>query len=450
MTSLKRFALDVRPLRRRDFRLVYTAAGVSSFGSMISYVTIPFQLKQMTGDTLIVGLLGIAELVPLLFMAFVGGALADYVDRRKLVFWAEAALAVLAALLLLNALVGTPKVWVLFVIAALGAAIDGIHRPAMDAMMPRLAPAEEMPAVGALNSLRWQIAQIAGPTLAGLMIANFDVAWVFAFDLATYAVSLACFAMVRSIAPPEAAERPSLRSVVEGVRYARSRPELIGTYLIDINAMFFAFPVALYPWVADRYGGASVLGLFYAALAAGSMLVTLTSGWTARVHRHGLAVLIAAGAWGLGIVLFGMAGSLWLALLGLVVAGASDMISGLFRGIIWNQTIPDHLRGRLAGIEMLSYLTGPMLGQTRAGLSARWWGPAGAVVWGGVLCVVGTGALAAALPAFLKYDGREGLARKEAEEAARAAEIAAARAAAPLGATPKDSGLQPAAEAATP
>ncbi|MFC7243449.1 MFS transporter [Catellatospora aurea] len=427
MTSKRRFALDLTPLRRRDFRLVYTAAGVSSFGSMITYVTIPFQIKQMTGDPLIVGLLGVVELVPLLFMAFVGGALADYVDRRKLVFWAEAGLAVLTGLLLLNALVGSPQVWVLFVIAGLAAAVDGIHRPAMDAMMPRLAPAEEMASVGALNSLRWQVAQIAGPTLAGLMIANLDVAWVFGFDLATFVVSLVCFGLVRAVAPPEAAERPSLRSVVEGIRYARSRPELIGTYLVDINAMFFAFPVALYPWVADKYGGASVLGLFYAALATGSLLVTVTSGWTARVHRHGLAVLVAAGAWGLGIVLFGLAGSLWLALLGLVVAGASDMISGLFRGVIWNQTIPDHLRGRLAGIEMLSYLTGPMLGQTRAGLSARWWGYSGAVVWGGVLCVAGTGALAAALPAFLRYDGREGLARKQAEEAARAAELAALR-----------------------
>ncbi|GAA1362202.1 MFS transporter [Catellatospora chokoriensis] len=428
MTSKRRFALDLSPLRGRDFRLVYTAAGVSSFGSMITYVTIPFQLKQLTGDPLTVGLLGVVELVPLLFMAFVGGALADYLDRRKLVFWAEAGLAALTGLLLLNALVGSPQVWVLFVIAGLAAAVDGVHRPAMDAMMPRLAPAEQMPAVGALNSLRWQIAQIAGPTLAGLMIANLDVAWVFGFDLATFAVSLVCFSLVRAVAPPEAAERPSLRSVVEGIRYARSRPELIGTYLVDINAMFFAFPVALYPWVADKYGGASVLGLFYAALAVGSLLVTVTSGWTARVHRHGLAVLLAAGAWGLGIVLFGLAGSLWLALLGLVVAGASDMISGLFRGVIWNQTIPDHLRGRLAGIEMLSYLTGPMLGQTRAGLSARWWGYSGAVVWGGVLCVAGTGALAAALPAFLRYDGREGLARKQAEEAARAAELAALRA----------------------
>ncbi|MDI1461953.1 MFS transporter [Catellatospora sp. KI3] len=415
----KRFSLDLSPLRGRDYRLVYTAAGVSSFGSMITYVAVPIQLKQMTGDPLIVGLLGIVELAPLIFMAFVGGALADYVDRRKLVFWAELALAVLTGVLLINALTG-PSIWVMFAVAGLTAAVDGIHRPAMDSMMPRLARPEQMSAVAALNSLRYQVAQIGAPTLAGLMLANLSVAWVFGFDLATFVISLICFSMVRAVAPPEAADRPSLRSVADGIRYAKSRPELIGTYLVDINAMFFAFPVALYPWVADRFGGTSVLGLFYAALAAGSMLVTLTSSWTVRVHRHGRAVLLAAGAWGLGIVLFGVADQLWLALIGLAVAGGSDMISGLFRATIWNQTIPDFLRGRLAGIEMLSYLTGPMLGQTRAGLSARYWGYSGAVVWGGVLCVAGTGVLAGLLPSFWRYDGRDGLARKQAEEQARA------------------------------
>lgn len=392
---------------------------------MLTYVSIPFQVKALTNDPLMVGLLGLCELLPVLFMSFVGGALADYIDRRKLVLYSEAAFTVLTALLLVNALLGTPQVWLLFVIAGVAAAIDGVQRPAMDAMIPRLAPAEKMPAVAALNSLRWQIAQIGGPTIAGLLIASAGMGWVYAVDLATFLVSLACLAMLRAVPPPEAADRPSLRSVVDGLRYARSRPELLGTYLIDINAMFFAFPIALYPFLADRYGGPAVLGLFYAALSAGSMVVTLTSGWTGRIHRHGLAVTLAAGAWGLGIVLFGVADALWLALLGLFVAGASDMISGIFRSTIWNQTIPDHLRGRLAGIEMLSYLTGPMLGQTRAGLTARFLGNPGAVIWGGILCVAGTVALGASLPRFLRYDGRDGLKHKQAEEAARAETIAA-------------------------
>ena len=392
---------------------------------MFTFVAIPFQVKEITGDPLMVGLLGVCELVPLLFMAFVGGALADYIDRRRLVLYSEIAFTVLLTVLLLNSMLGTPQLWLLYVIAAVTASIEGIQRPAMDGIMPRLAPPEMMPAVGALNSLRWQIAQIGAPALAGVLLASTSLTWVFAIDLATYVFSLACIARIKAVAPPEKADRPSVKSVVDGLRYAKSRPELLGTYLIDINAMFFAFPMALFPFLADRLGGEAVLGLLYAAPAVGSLLVTLTSGWTSRIHRHGLAVVLAAAAWGGGIAIFGVADSLWLALLGLMIAGGSDMISGLFRSVIWNQTIPDHLRGRLAGIEMLSYMTGPMLGQTRAGLTARWWGNQASVLWGGVICIAGTVALAAVLPAFLRYDGREGIKRKEAEEAERLQAISA-------------------------
>ncbi|WP_020526008.1 MFS transporter [Catelliglobosispora koreensis] len=421
----RRFALDLSPLKLRDFRLLFMASGVSSFGSMFTFVAIPFQVKELTGDPLMVGLLGVCELVPLLFMAFVGGALADYIDRRRLVFYSEIAFTVLLTVLLLNSMLGKPQLWLLYVIAAVTASIEGIQRPAMDGIMPRLAPPEMMPAVGALNSLRWQIAQIGAPALAGVLLASTSLTWVFAIDLATYVFSLACIARIKAVAPPEKADRPSVKSVVEGLRYAKSRPELLGTYLIDINAMFFAFPMALFPFLADKLGGEAVLGLLYAAPAVGSLLVTLTSGWTSRIHRHGLAVVLAAAAWGGGIAIFGVADSLWLALLGLMIAGGSDMISGLFRSVIWNQTIPDHLRGRLAGIEMLSYMTGPMLGQTRAGLTARWWGNQASVLWGGVICIAGTVALAAVLPAFLRYDGREGIKRKEAEEAERLQAISA-------------------------
>jgi MFS family permease len=421
---VRKLALDLSPLRIRDFRLLFAASGISSFGSMFTFVAIPFQVKVMTGDPFLVGLLGLCELIPLLFMAFVGGALADFIDRRKLVFGTEFAFTILLTLLLVNSLTGRPQLWLLYVVAAVSAAIEGVQRPALDSIIPRLAPGDKMAAVGALNSLRWQVAQIGAPTLAGLLLAGAGLSWVYAIDLTTFLISLACLSRIRAVPPPEKADRPSLRSVVDGLKYARSRPELLGTYLIDINAMFFAFPYALFPFLADKLGGPAVLGLFYAAPAVGSLLVTLTSGWTSRVHRHGFAVVLAAAAWGGGIAVFGFANSLWLALLGLIIAGGSDMISGLFRGVIWNQTIPDHLRGRLAGIEMLSYMTGPMLGQTRAGLTARWWGATGSVVWGGVLAMAGTFALAAALPKFWRYDGRDGLARKQAEDSARAALVA--------------------------
>ncbi|WP_232533975.1 MFS transporter [Plantactinospora sp. KBS50] len=419
---LRRLAIDLTPLRTsRDFRLVFGATGVSGLGSFVTYVTIPYQVYSLTKDPLLVGLLGVCELVPLLFMAFVGGALADYLDRRRLVLGGEIGFTVLCGILLVNAMTERPHLWLLYLVAGLTAALDGVQRPALEAITPRVVTPDEIPAAGALSSMRMNIVSLAGPALAGVLIATVDLAWVYALDLATFAVSLTLLGLVRAMPPPAAADRPSLRSVANGLRYARSRPELLGTYLVDINAMFFGMPQALYPFLAERLGGPAVLGLLYAAPAAGAALAALTSGWARHVHRHGLMVLLAAGCWGLAIVGFGLAHALWLAVLLLALAGAADEISALFRGIIWNQTIPDHLRGRLAGIEMLSYSTGPLLGQLRSGLSARWTGVSGAIVSGGVLCVLGTAALAATLPALVRYDGRDGRARKEAEEAAWAA-----------------------------
>ncbi|MCA2214530.1 MFS transporter [Jidongwangia harbinensis] len=423
----RRLGLDLTPLRTsRDYRLVFIGGSISGFGSFITYVTIPFQVAEITADPLMVGLLGVCELVPLLIMAFVGGALADFLDRRLLVRGAEFAQTALCGVLLLNALSDEPHLWLLYVVAALTASVDGLQRPALEAMVPRLVRPEEIPATMALRSLSMQIAQLGGPALAGVLIATIDLEWVYAFDLVTFAVSLLCLTLVRAVPPPPDADRPSLRSVVTGLKYARSRPELLGTYLVDINAMFFGMPQALYPFLATQLGGPKVLGLLYAAPAAGSLLATLGSGWTGRVHRHGLMVVLAAAAWGVGIIGVGLSDMLWLTLLCLAFAGAADMISGIFRSIIWSQTIPDHLRGRLAGIEMLSYSTGPLLGQLRSGAIARTsLGVSGSIWVGGVLCIVGTAALAAALPRFVRYNGADGMARKQAEDDAWRAAAAA-------------------------
>jgi MFS family permease len=412
--------MDLSPLRTsRDFRLMFTAGAVSGFGSFITYVTIPFQVAAITNDPLMVGLLGICELIPLIVMSFVGGALADFLDRRLLVRLSEIAQTALCGVLLLNALSDEPHLWLLYVVAALAATFGGLARPALDAMIPRLVEPEQIPATMSLQSLQYNVAQLAGPALAGILIATIDLAWVYAFDLLTFGVSLVCISLVRAVPPPGDADRPSLRSVVVGLRYARSRPELLGTYLIDVNAMFFGMPQALYPFLANQLGGPKILGLLYAAPAAGSMLATLTSRWSGRVHRHGLMVVIAAACWGLGILGAGLSHWLWLTLGCLAFAGASDMISGIFRAIIWSQTIPDHLRGRLAGIEMLSYTTGPLLGQVRSGAMARSGLGVGGSIWvGGALCIAGTAVLAALLPKFVRYDGTDGIARKKAEDEA--------------------------------
>jgi len=413
-------AIDLTPLKAsRDYRWLFAGQFVSSFGSAISYVVLPWQMYQLTRSSFAVGMLGVVEVLPMLLMAFVGGALADYIDRRRLILMAEIGLTLCCAMLVLNSLLARPRAWVLMLIAALFAGLSAIHRPALEALTPRLVAAEHLPAVSALSSLRYNFNFIIGPAIAGVIAASLGAAAAFTIDAATYLASIIALLLIRSVPVPVDADRPSLRSVIEGLKYARSRQELLGTYLIDLNAMFFGMPLALFPALAESFGGASV-GLFYAMPAVGSLTVTLTSGWTNRVNRHGLAVMIAAMAWGLAIIGFGLAGKLWLALLFLGLAGAADMVSGLFRMTIWNQTIPDHLRGRLASIELISYSTGPYLGNAEAGLVASLFGLRASVVSGGALCVAGSALLALLLPAFIRYEGREGLARKQAEEAERA------------------------------
>lgn len=417
-------AMDLTPLRAsRDFRLLFFGQAATFFGSMMTFAVLPWQTYRLTGSSLVVGLLGVAEFVPILLMSLVGGALADSIDRRRMVRATEAALAAGTGLLILNSLLPEPRVWVLFVCASLFAALNGLQRPSLDALIPRLVAPEQLPAAAALRSAGATVGMIAGPALGGVAAASFGPAAAYSLDLLTFAASLVALSLVRAVPPPAGADHPSLRTVVEGLNYARSRPELMGTYLVDINAMFFGMPMALFPAVAEGFGGASVAGLLYASPAAGMFLATLTSGWARRVQRHGLAVCVAAACWGAAIVGFGLASSLWLAVGCLMAAGAADMVSGLFRSTIWNQTIPDHLRGRLAGIEMVSYTTGPLLGNAEAGLVASLFGVRASVVSGGLLCILGTGALALLLPAFLRYDGREGLKRKLAEEEARAAAL---------------------------
>jgi MFS family permease len=412
---LSAFAVDLTPLRiSRDYRLLFLSQIISFFGSMMSFVVLPWQMYQLTHSSLLVGLLGVTEFVPTITMAFVGGALADYVDRRRMVLITEFLMAVSSAVLVMNSLLSRPQVWVLFACATAIAGLNGLKRPSLEALTPRLVPPQLMPAVSALRAV--------GSTLGGVLATAAGPAVAYSIDLGTFVISLLALWMMRATPPPTNADRPSLRSLVEGLRYARSRPELMGTYLIDMNAMFFGMPMALFPAIATKFGGASV-GLLYAAPSVGAFFASVGSGWSARSHRHGMVVTLAAGIWGVAIVAFGFADRLWLALLWLAVAGAGDMVSGLFRMTIWNQTIPDHLRGRLAGIEMVSYMSGPMLGNAEAGIVASLFSIRTSVVSGGILCVLGTGLLALVYPAFWHYDGRAGLLRKQKEEAERAAMV---------------------------
>ena len=410
--GLRRFVslatIDTTPLRRhRDFRLLYIGRLISFFGTMITMVAIPFQVYEITRSSLAVGVISGLEIVPILGLGFLGGALADAQDRRRMVQITELALALVSVILVLNAVLPFPRLAVLYAAAVVMAGLDALQTPSLSAMLPRLVDRDELIAAAALNSIRTTASQIAGPAIGGVLVASIGLANTYVIDVATFLVSLAALAFMRPVPAPSDAERPSLRRIKEGVKYARSRQELMGTYLIDMNAMFFGMPNALFPALAFRYGGASVLGLLLAAPAVGSLAAVATSGWSSRVHRHGLAIALAAGAWGVAIVGFGLSPNLPLALLCLAVAGGADMISGIFRGTIWNQTIPDSLRGRLAGIEMISYSSGPTLGNLEAGAVASAFSLEAAIVSGGVLCVVGTVLLALRLPGFMRYDNRK-------------------------------------------
>ncbi len=411
--------LDITPLKiSRDYRLLFFGQLVSFFGSMMTFVVVPVQMFQLTNSSLMVGLIGVAEFVPMFVLAFVGGALADAVDRRLMLRLTEIGQTIVTAILLGNSLLPNPQIWVLFVCVGIHAGLAGLQRPSFEALIPRIVPLEYMTAVSALNSLRYQIGAILSPVLAGFIVSGFGASWAYAIDLITFVASLIAVWLIRAVPSAPDADRASFDSIKKGFRYAMSRQELLGTYLIDINAMLFGMPIALFPAIAAMYGGASI-GFFYMAIPLGALLASLTSGWAGKVHRHGLAITLAAGFWGLAIVFFGLSDNLWLALFFLGVAGFFDMISGIFRMTIWNQTIPNHLRGRLAGIEMISYLTGPMLGSAEAGIVAYFFSLKTSIISGGILTIVGTILLAILLPKFIRYDGREGLKHKELEEAER-------------------------------
>ena len=398
--------MDLRPFRHRDYRWLYAAQSVSFLGSMVTYVALPYQMWALTHSSLAVGMLGLVELLPLLVTAFVGGALADTVDRRKMVLWTEVGLALGCGLLAADALLPVPRVWLLYAAATIMSALNGLQRPSLEAMTQRLVDPAELPAAAALQMFRGSMGMIAGPALGGLLIATVGIPSTFLFDLGTYAFSFFAVRQLRALPPPLAAERPTLESVREGFRYARSRQELMGTYFVDFIAMIFGMPLALFPALAGRLGGPRVLGMLYAAPAVGALVASLTARWTPRVSRHGLAVMLAATGWGIAIVAFGFCETLWPALFFLVLAGGADAISGIFRMTMWNQTIPDALRGRMAGIEMVSYLSGPLLGHVEAGAVAAAWGVRASVVSGGVLCVVGVLVCGALLPRFIAYDAR--------------------------------------------
>lgn len=400
--------MDLTPLRKyRDFRLIFTAGLFSYFGSMITFVALPFQVKELTNSFWAVGLIGMVEIIPLTIFGLYGGVLADHVDRKKMIWFTEFGTLIATLVLFINARRENPSVILLFVIAAIFAALSGLKRPSQEAILPRLVGHHDLPSASALMSLRWQFGGIVGPSVGGLLVASYGASAGYLVDCLTFVISLSLLARIKNVPPLVTQTAPSVKSLVEGIRYAVSRKDLLGTYFVDLAAMFLAMPMALFPFWADEIGAPWALGLFYSSITAGAVIVTIFSGWVRHYSKHGRAVVFGAFGWGVAIALAGTSNSLAVVITCLVIAGAFDQISALFRGFIWNQSIPDELRGRLAGIEMLSYLLGPLGGQARAGGMAAMTSLRISVVGGGLMCVGFVIAIAALMPAFRKYDVNE-------------------------------------------
>ena len=414
--SLPRLRADLAPLRgSRDFRLLYISRTVTALGTQATEVALLVQARQLTGSTVAVGLLGAVEVVPLVVFGLYGGVLADRFDRRRMIRWCEAGLGVCAALLMLNALAPRPSVWPLYVITALMMALYALQRPSLDASIPRVIPRDQLTAASALMSMSQNVSVIAGAALGGVLAAGPGPQFVYGLDTVSFVASFCFLCMVRPL-PAATGEQtqggPGLprgkQSILEGLAYARGRPDLLGSYLADLAAMTLSYPNALFPFMAADLHADWAVGLMFAAPSVGAIAVTVVSGWMNHVRRHGLAIALAAASWGLLITGFGLAPDIGVALACLALAGAADMVSGIFRDTLWNQTIPDALRGRLAGVELLSYGVGPSVGQIRAGAVASVTSARFSLASGGLLCVGAVGLVCLALPAFPGYRAQIG------------------------------------------
>jgi len=373
MSSTK-WGLDLAPLRvSATYRRLYAAGFVTNIGSQATYVTVAFQLKQLTNSALAVGIIGLVELAPLIIFGLYGGVIADHFNRRTIVIASEFGLMCAAIALIINASVAHPSALMLYIVVAFAAVGDGLQRPSLDALNQELVPHEMQRQASALGMFRWTFGAIVGPAIGGFVAVSYGCRVVYIADVITFAVSLAF---------------------------------LLGTYLVDLAAMMLAYPMFMLPFVADHFHQTYALAALYAAMPLGALVASLTSKWTVRVHHYGRAVALAAALWGVGIALFGWTSSLLVAVVGLFWAGAADSISAMFRGTMWNQSIPPDVRGRMASIEMLSYSIGPRVGQFRSGAMTAAFGLRTSLALGGLACAGVCAALPVVLPELWKFDVR--------------------------------------------
>ena len=400
MGRFRGIALDVTPLREsRDFRLLWTGDGISAAGSQFTRVAAAFQVYQLTGSTLMVGLLGLVTMVPLFFGSILGGAVADHFERRRVILLTQLGGLLCALVLALNAAATHPQTWVIFVVFFFTQGVYSLGVPSTRSAVQMLVPPEHIPSATALEAVVGSTARLIGPVLAGVVIASAGLGWTYVIDMLSFAVCIVFVAAIRAI-EVTGTDGITLKAIGEGLRYLRSRAVLKGSFVADLIAMIFGMPVALFPALVDQRfnGDAYVLGLLYAAPFAGSLVASATSGWARRVPRHGVALCIAIVGWGVAITLFGIVNGLAISLLLLAVAGAADMVSGVFRHSILRMATPPPMLGRMEGVGMAVWTTGPALGDLEAGAVAALTTVDTSIVLGGLACIAGIGLVALAMP----------------------------------------------------
>jgi len=418
---------DPAPLRLdRDFRLLWTGQAISVAGRMITTVVLPYQVYVLTSDLLALGVLSLVQLVPIMLFALGGGAVADAVDRRRLLLVTQVGLAGTSLALVLLAMQPAPPLLALYAVAFVAAGLGAVDQPTRASAIPRLVPPERLQAAISMNQLVFNGAAVIGPAIGGIVLATAGIGAAYLIDLVTYGAAIIAVLMIAPIPPAAGAARPSLRTVAEGLRYARSRREVLATFLVDINAMVFGSPRSLFtPLALDVFHvGPAGVGFMSSAVGMGAFLAAVFSGWTTSVRRPGRAVLISVAVWSLGIVGFGLATfSFPLALLFLAIASGADVYSAVLRSAIVQLLTPDALRGRVSSIHILVVTGGPRIGDAEASAVAAVMGTQFSVVSGGILSLIGLGAVALAMPEFARLDMSVAGAVTAADEAEALAEL---------------------------
>lgn len=402
-----RILIDLGPWREsRGFRLLFTGQLAGVLGSQLTTVAIPFQVYTLTRSSFQVGAVSLAQLVPLIAGALIGGSLGDAIDRRRILVVTSVGLALTGGGLAVNAMSSHPSVAVIYLVSAAAAGLGGVASTACYAAVPALIRPWQLVAAYAFMQVIDQVGMVAGPALAGLLIDAVHVQWVFVLAAVTYLLSALIMLFMPVIPPSGGAGRPGLGSIAEGLRYLRGRQVLQGAYLIDLNAMVFGMPRALFPALAASvfHGGASTLGYLYAAPAAGALAGALTTGWVGRLRRQGWAVIVAVCVWGAAIVAFGLVHLLWAALALLAVAGWADVISAVLRAAILQASVPEEFRSRISAVQIAVVEGGPRLGDLESGTVASLVSTEFAIVSGGLACIAGAALLAGLLPGFRRYD----------------------------------------------